>query len=97
MNEPPAILHGAHVLKYAIVDASVVHTGRITLHVGGEVLGPAAGLAICKYDRDNSFCLFYCNEKWDVLAACGYPSMQMTLEMAEIAYRGVSEKWQSVV
>src|SRR6266480_2118563 len=94
--EPPVVLDSARVLKYAILDQSVVHTGRSTLIVGGKVLGPVPCLAICKnLWRSNDFLLLYCNNKWRVLGAAGYKSLKLTLQNAEVAYAGVSGKWQT--
>ena len=96
MNKPPAVLDGARVLKYAIVDSSIRYTGKITVHVDGKLVGPAAGLAICKYDNEDSVCIFYCNENWEVFAAGGYPTVEKTVERMEVAYSGSSKKWQNM-
>ena len=44
MVKPPAVLDGARILKYAIVDSSVTFTDKITLIIGGKLMGPAAGI-----------------------------------------------------
>lgn len=50
MGEPPALLDGARVLAFAVVDPAVVPTGGTTYRIGSEVLRPVAGLAIARYD-----------------------------------------------
>jgi hypothetical protein len=85
MNKPPAVLDGARVLKYAIVDSSIHYTGKITVYVDGQLVGPAAGLAICKYDNKDSVCIFYWNENWEVFAAGEYPTVEKAVEGMEVA------------
>lgn len=57
MGEPPELLDGARVLAFAVVDAAVVPTGATTHRIESEVLGPAAGLAVARYDVDYQFLL----------------------------------------
>ena len=95
-NKPPAVLDGARVLKYTIVDSSIKYTGRITVYVDGKLVGPAVALAICKYDNEDSVCIFYCKENWEVFAAGEYPTVEKAVERMEVAYSGSSKKWQTM-
>lgn len=94
MGEPPELLDGARVLAFAVIDASVVPTGGTTHCIEVEMLGPAAGLAIAKYDGDGQFYLFYCDPKWQVVTDTCHPSLELAREQAEFEYRGVSARWK---
>jgi len=96
INKPTAVLHGARVLKYAIVDSSIQYTGKITVYVDGQLVGPATGLAICKYDNEDSVCIFYCKDNWEVFAAGEYPTVEKAVERMEVAYSGSSKKWKTI-
>lgn len=96
IHQPPPILDHARVLEYAAVDASVKHTGRISVFVGGKELGAVPRLAICQNLGENpETFLFYCDNDWNVLGAGAYPSVAVARERAESAYAGISAKWQA--
>ncbi|HLW68305.1 MAG TPA: hypothetical protein VKS79_23515 [Gemmataceae bacterium] len=90
MLPPPPNLDGARVLKYAIVDSDVIPTGNTTHRVGNLLMGPAAALAICQYDGDDGFFLFYCDSDWNVDTDGWHGSLQSALEQANFEYRGIS-------
>lgn len=94
MNKPPAMLDGARVLRYAVVDSSVAFTGKITLTVDGKLMGPAAGIAICKYDDQLDILVLHCNKQWLSFGASGYPTLEEAVSRLEVAYAGISSKWQ---
>jgi hypothetical protein len=94
MTEPPYVLDSARVLAYAVLDESVSYTGRISVYVGGKLLPPVPCLAICEnLARDGDFLLCYCTQTWEVLGVGGYGSFELAKQRAEIAYAGVSKKW----
>ena|SRR5690348_3084191 len=96
-ESPPSDLDGARVLAYACVDDEVTYTGRITLYVGGKLLGPVPRLAIAhNYYKPHDYLLFHCNSAWEVLGAAGYDSLAQAKEHAEVAFAGISRKWQHV-
>ena len=94
---PPEELTGARVLAYALIDESTPYSGRITLYVDGELIGPVPRLVIAlnNYEPDD-YLLLYCNENWDVIGAGGYASLVAAKESANIAYPGVASRWQDV-
>jgi hypothetical protein len=93
MGEPPELLDGARVLAFAVVDAAVTPTGATTHRIESAVMGPAAGLAIARYDGDEQFYLFYCDPAWQVVTDTCHPSQKLAREQAEFEYRGVSACW----
>ena len=94
---PPEELTGARVLAYALIDESTPYSGRITLYVDGELIGPVPRLVIAlnNYEPDD-YLLLYCNENWDVIGAGGYASLVSAKESANSAYPGVASRWRDV-
>ena len=94
-EKPPKILDSAQVLFYAILDSSVIYTGKAPIYYNGKLVGPVPRLAICgTYEPD--ILLFYCNDNWEVLATGGHPSIESAQQHAETQYQGVSKKWKAV-
>ena len=85
------------VLEVAIVDVNVVRTGNTTHRAGNTIIGPTNALAICQYEKDDQFYLFYCNEQWEVLTDTYHLSLESAKEQAEFEYDGISKKWKAVV
>lgn len=95
-SPPPYVLDSARVLRYAILDASVSYTGRISIYVDGKRLGPVPRLALCEnLAQDDDYLLLYCNDDWEVLGAGGFGTLQEALAYAEAGYAGVGGKWQA--
>jgi hypothetical protein len=97
IQPPPAELDSANVLAYAVVDETVEYTGRITLYVDGKLVDPVPRLVIAHNQHvPHDYLLFHCNSEWEVLGAGGYASLAEAERSAEIAYAGISKKWQHV-
>jgi len=77
------------------VDDTVIHTGKQTLYVDGQPLGPVPRLAICQNLGDGAINLFHCDESWGVLGASGGDTAEETKRSAERAYKGITQKWQA--
>lgn len=94
------MLCSARVIEYAVLDDTVTYTGRHTLYVGGEELGPVPCLAICQNLDGNFMYLAHCDKHWNVLGASGSGTEPDTIEKikmkAEEEYRGSLSKWQSL-
>jgi hypothetical protein len=93
---PPAALDSARVLAYAMLDESVTYSGSRVVIVGGEPIGRVPRLAIAQNEDEVEVLLLYCDEQWQVLGAAYYPTMQTAIDVAELAYRGSTQKWQHV-
>ena len=96
MPPPPKQLHDANVLLWTSDLRDTRSTGRTTHRVDGEVLSPAAALAICQYDGDLQYYLFYCDDKWNVRTDTCHSSISEAKSQAEFEYEGVSALWQAV-
>lgn len=98
---PPPVLAGARVLEYAIVDETVIFTGRLELHNDGERLGPLPRLAICQAFDSEELLLFYCDDTWETLGVEAWNgpddgqsgSVEDVKRSAESYYSGISARW----
>ena len=50
-------------------------------------------LAICKYEQDPGYYLFYCDSKWEVLNDTYHDSKEIAIKQAELEFRGTEETW----
>ena len=57
------------------------------------MLGPAAALAICQYEGDSQYYLFYCDDEWNVRTDTCHQSLDDAKDQAEFEYEGVSALW----
>ena len=96
MTLPPAKLDGAKVLFYATLHQEHRATGNTRHYVGGELMRPAAGLAICRYESDVGFYLFYCDGEWNVVTDTYHESVEEARNQAEFEYEGVSNSWEEI-
>ena len=94
--QPPRELGGATVLEYAVMAEGLRPTGATEHRVSDEVIGPAAGLAICRYESDSSgVYLFYCDAAWNVRTDTWHATVDDAKAQAEYEYEGVSKHWSS--
>jgi len=94
MNEPPAELDGAKVLKYVYLHGGIRKTGNVLHRVDGQELAGVSRLAICQYDGEEDHCIFFCDSCWNVLTDLCRETMDAALGQAEFEYEGVSEHWE---
>lgn len=78
----PTELDNAKVLYYTAQD----HYGTIT-YPGGEVADYYQYLAICAYPKDDSYYLFCCNERYEVVSDCLVSSIEECMEIAASLYK----------
>ena len=94
MKKIPKEVGGASVVLYTPIDERHRHTGNCEQIVAGELMGAAAGLAICQYEGEDSFYLFGCDENWETVTDTWHQTLQEAKEQAEFEYEGVSATWQ---
>ena len=92
---PPSEIDGATVLFFTAIDDRHRPTGKCRHFVSGQLQGPAAGLAICRYDEQGGAYLFYCDEDWQTITDTFYDSVEEAKRQAELEYDGVAQTWQS--
>lgn len=93
MQAIPSVIGGARVVCYTPIDSRHRHTGKTRQIVGGVLLGVAAGLAICQYEREEFFYLFGCDENWKSLSDSWHESLEDAKAQAEFEYEGTSLTW----
>lgn len=93
----PAQLNNADVILFTSLGSRHKPTGACRHIVAGELLGAAAGLAICQYKSDEGFYLFYCDAQWNVITDTWHGTLEDAKAQAEFEYEGVSTTWQKLV
>jgi hypothetical protein len=96
MNQPPKQLDGARLVCFAKITDAVKPTGKTRHEVGGMVLGSAKALAICQYENENDYYLFYCDDNWSVLTDTWHEKIEGAKHQAEFEYAGISKCWNAV-
>jgi hypothetical protein len=94
MKPPPRQVGGADVICFSPIDGRHRPTGYCRHIVGSVVQGPAAGLAICKYEGEECFYLFGCDSEWNTVTDMWHATLEDAKCQAELEYEGVSETWQ---
>ena len=95
MKRAPGIIGGAKVLLYATIDGRHRPTGGCRHFVGGGLMGPAAGLAICRHEGETAVYLFGCDEDWDTVTDSWHETLEEAKAQAEFEYEGVSATWRT--
>jgi hypothetical protein len=93
MGPWPNIIGGARVVCFTPIDDRHRHTGNTRQIVGGVLLGPAAGLAICQYDGDTAYYLFGCDENWTSRSDTWHESIEDAKDQGEFEYEGTKLTW----
>lgn len=93
MKTIPTILGGAKVVLYTPIDERHRPTGNCKQILAGVLAGPAAGLAICQYDGEDSFYLFGCDQEWNSVTDTWHQTVEDAKAQAEFEYEGVSATW----
>jgi hypothetical protein len=93
MNRCPLRIDDSTVLAWATVGAEATPTGATVHNVNGTPLGPVPALAICQYDENEGFYLFYCNEDWQPLTDTWHETLDAAKAQAEFEYVGISSRW----
>jgi hypothetical protein len=93
MKFVPNEIGGATVILYSPIDERHRPTCNCKQIVAGALVGPAAGLAICKYDGDEGFYLFGCDATWNTVTDTLHESVEDAKAQAEFEYEGVGNTW----
>jgi len=92
----PESLDGMNVICWTFIDERHRPTGKTEHIIGvdGELMGPAAGLAICKNDEQGSCMLLYCDENWNPKSDTWHENLHYAKDQAEFEYEGSLKTWQ---
>jgi hypothetical protein len=89
----PEEIGGAKILEYLILTQENSSTGHtIHLDANGEIREFYA-LAICQYDNDDGFYLFYCNEDWKEKTDTYHSTITEAKEQAAAEFSHVTANW----
>jgi hypothetical protein len=94
MDDAPSEIGGAKVVLYTAIDDRHQHTGNCRQIVDGQLVGAAAGLAICRYDGENNYYHFGCDENWGTLTDTWHETLEDAKAQAEFEYVGVNGTWR---
>ncbi len=95
VQPPPPIVGSLPVVCYTRIDWRHEHTGACSHWVGGELLGPLAGLVVC---RDAAgYYLFGCDVGWEAITDTWHDTLADALDQAESEYKGSAATWEHVV
>jgi hypothetical protein len=90
------MIYDAPVVAWAVVGPDVRPTGKTEHRVNGRLIGPAAGLAICRATAsDGGYYLFYCDSDWEEEADTWHETLAGAKAQAEFEYEGVDGHWRS--
>lgn len=98
---PPPVIHSSKLLCFAVNDADVVFTDKISLYVSSEAgelvrLAEVPNIAICQpYNEISEILLFFCDENWEPKGTIPFSSIEEAKIRAERGYAGVNSKWHN--
>lgn len=87
----PANLDGAKVLYYT----QNGNYGELKL-LNGEIADKYSYLAICKYENDEDYYLFCCNENYEVVNDTVWESVEKCMSIASSSYKENIE-WVNII
>jgi len=88
MKTLPSEIGQAKVLEYLVLSDQHEPTGNTRHEITGEHIDQFHGLAICKYQDDPGYYLFYCDENWIERTDTYHDSLEEAKEQAEFEYKG---------
>ena len=87
---------GAKVIYYTKLDGRHTRTNNTEHYVGGQILQDIYGLAICKYDQEEGFYLFYCDHNWSAITDTYHDTVEDAKDQAEFEFTNTSSTWKDM-
>jgi hypothetical protein len=94
MDVAPHLIDDAVVVLFTTLDARHRPTGTCRHIINGTLVGPAAGLAICRHAGEAGYYLFGCDKAWNTVTDTWHSTLDEAKAQAEVEYTGVSLSWQ---
>jgi len=89
--ETPTVIDEAKVILTNILTGEHIQTDFTTHNADGfEHLNL---LAICQYEEDPGYYLFYCDSNWKVLNDTYHDTKELAIEQAELEFKGTAGTW----
>jgi hypothetical protein len=95
VEEPPFLLDGALVLRYAILDVAA-HSGESAGVVIDGIaldLNTVRRVVVAQNLVDDAVFVMHCNEEWQTVAAATYPDIATAEASAAAAYGALAPEW----
>jgi len=95
-EEPPFVIDGARVVRYAIVDASGPGARRSGIAGDGVPVdfGSASRMLMAEDLLDGSIVLMHCNAEWMTVVAQRHPDLESAQRSADAACAGLAVEWR---
>jgi hypothetical protein len=90
---PPSKIDKADLIAYLILDSNNIRTGNTKQIVNGDLVKDFYGLAICTYNNDKGYYLFYCNENWETITDAWHETMEEAVDQAVFEYTNTENGW----
>lgn len=93
--EPPFLLDGTHVVRYAVIDDSAPPPPCFSVVAGGVPvdLDTVRRLIVAEDLVKGGFYLLHCNRDWETVAAEAFAAADEAQRSAEERYEGVAVEW----
>jgi len=95
MKSIPSKIDDATVICFSSIDSRHKPTGNTEHTLGNQPIGLVSGLAICQYDGESEFYLFYCDPDWKAITDTSHPTLDKAKEQAEFEYRDINQTWEN--
>jgi hypothetical protein len=94
-DEPPFLVDGTHVVRYAVIDTSVPPPPHFHVVASGTPvdLDTIRGLLVAEDLVNRGAYLLHCNADWATVAAETFAHAQEAQRSAEARYEGVKMAW----
>ena len=94
--EPPREIGRGRTLRYALVTSEANPTGATKHWVGGELMPPAAALAVVQYPSEDGYYLLYLDAAGNEVTDTWHATLDDALLQAEHEYFGIGDAWVEV-
>jgi hypothetical protein len=97
IGEPPFLLDGHQVVRYAVIDASVPPPPHFHVVAGGTPVGldTIRGLIVAEDLVSGGVYLMHCDDDWATVAADEFASADEAQRSAQSRYEGVAMAWHA--
>jgi hypothetical protein len=95
LEEPPFLLDGARVLRYAFLDMAA-HAGEgsgVVIDGIALDLNTVRRVVVAQNLADDAVFVMHCNDEWHTVAAATYPDVATAEASAAAAYGALAPEW----
>mgnify|MGYP001603756822 CR=1 FL=1 len=85
---------GAKILEFVTLTSANKSTGATRHIIGEQEQKEFYGLAICQYEEEDGFYLFYCDSDWKELNDTWHEDLESAKDQASFEFTGLEVKWK---